>query len=257
MSTQPVAPQDATDPFNKPTADFILRSSDNVDFRVHKAIIIEASPTFEQLFGRPTDALNPDGQRDGLPVARLDETSKILDALLRRCYPVVSITLDSPQEVCDALDSARKFMMPRAEKEFSEQFAARAEREPLSFFAYATQHYGWEKEIAVAAKASLQFPFDPTTPQLQALDAMWYRRLHVYHTACGNALAEQVLHQYEYYDSRYQYETEIIDDGIVHLCSTLVSILITRMESQKHRTKTQKRRRRTKNMPLSNRKSPS
>ena len=40
-------------PFNKPTADVILRSSDDVDFRVHKVILAEASPVFEGMFSIP------------------------------------------------------------------------------------------------------------------------------------------------------------------------------------------------------------
>ena len=37
-------------PFNKPTANIILKSSDDVHFRVRKGILAEASPVFDDMF---------------------------------------------------------------------------------------------------------------------------------------------------------------------------------------------------------------
>lgn len=45
--------KEADAPFNAPGADFILRAFDNVDFRVHKAILSVASPVFESMFTFP------------------------------------------------------------------------------------------------------------------------------------------------------------------------------------------------------------
>ena len=79
----------AAAPFDHAKADIILRSSDNIDFRVFKLFLSLASPFFETLFDIPQpDEENGDQEiKDGLVVVPVTEDSKTLDALLRFCYP--------------------------------------------------------------------------------------------------------------------------------------------------------------------------
>ncbi|KAG6330410.1 hypothetical protein ID866_8679, partial [Astraeus odoratus] len=90
MSDSPAPPSSASPPFGHPKADAILRSSDNVDFRVFQLFLSLASPFFETLFDlpQPSEETSADTETiDGLPVIPMSEDSKTLDALLRFCYP--------------------------------------------------------------------------------------------------------------------------------------------------------------------------
>ncbi|OCH91508.1 hypothetical protein OBBRIDRAFT_792222 [Obba rivulosa] len=98
-------------PFTKPSADAIIRSCDNVDFRVHRAILSEASPVFEAMFSLPRPQLSADDQehRDGLPVITMTETAATLDAVLRFCYPMPDPDFASIDALAEVLEAARKY----------------------------------------------------------------------------------------------------------------------------------------------------
>ncbi|KAH9946495.1 hypothetical protein B0H21DRAFT_822684 [Amylocystis lapponica] len=101
-----------THPFVKPTADIILRSSDNVDFRVHKLILSEASPVFESMFSlpRPTESSDSeDAVVDGLAVVPFGEASRVLGHLLRICYPMPDPGLDTLGDVEPVIEAALKY----------------------------------------------------------------------------------------------------------------------------------------------------
>ncbi|TCD67404.1 hypothetical protein EIP91_012439 [Steccherinum ochraceum] len=211
VAPAPVVSKDALPPFNKPNADIILRSSDNVDFRVHKFMLSEASPAFEDMFAAPSGSLNADEHRDGLPVVHVTESSKVLDAILRCCYPVVAPQLESADTICEALDAAKKFMMERAIKEFKEQFTRHAEKEPHAMYSFAARRFEWDEEILVAARACLRFPFDPIQiPGMQRMDPLAYQRLHVYHLKCGQAQAQIIVDGPE--DSDAIYSTSFLSE---------------------------------------------
>ncbi|TCD61714.1 hypothetical protein EIP91_008023 [Steccherinum ochraceum] len=199
--SQPVsnAPlKDAAAPFNKPSADLILRSSDHVDFRVKKDILTEASPVFDGMVSlpvhSPVEPNNPDF-RDGLPVVRVTETSRTLDHLLRFCYPILNPELGSEVEICEVLEAVRKYMMEQAEKDVGEQLERRASKNAVFLYALCSRHIGWENELRIAAKASLEMPIENALYSVHpgAMDARSFMHLHEYHKQCGDALADIIL----------------------------------------------------------------
>lgn len=83
--------------FTKPTADLALISSDGVIFRVHRIILAEASTFFETMFTLPqpapsvtppSDHNSAQEEYDGLPAIHVTETERVLESLLRLCYPI-------------------------------------------------------------------------------------------------------------------------------------------------------------------------
>ena len=50
VSTSSFARTDAQSPFNQPSADITIRTSDHVDFHVHSQILSQASPVFATMF---------------------------------------------------------------------------------------------------------------------------------------------------------------------------------------------------------------
>ncbi|KZP08741.1 hypothetical protein FIBSPDRAFT_1052241 [Athelia psychrophila] len=71
-------------------ANVIVRSSDDIDFYVSRYLLSYASPVFEGMFSIPSPP-NPedsDETKDGLPVLKLAEDSRILERILLLCYPM-------------------------------------------------------------------------------------------------------------------------------------------------------------------------
>ena len=90
------------EPFEVPDANIIIRSSDNIDFRVHKSLLAMASPFFKDLLSLP----QPSDREivDGLPAVRLPESSELLSCLISIIYPVPTVMPNSYEKVlypCD------------------------------------------------------------------------------------------------------------------------------------------------------------
>src|SRR6266852_9152206 len=85
-----------------PDASIIIRSSDLVDFRVHKSVLALVSPFFEDLLSLPQPS---DGETvDGLPVVQLSEDSELLNCLVSIIYPVRRVTPSSYEKVLYAFN---------------------------------------------------------------------------------------------------------------------------------------------------------
>ena len=88
--------------FEVPDANIIVRSSDFVDFRVHKSVLAMTSPVFKDLLSLPQPS---DGETvDGLPVVRLSEDSELLSSLVSIIYPVLTVTPSSYEKVLFVCD---------------------------------------------------------------------------------------------------------------------------------------------------------
>ncbi|OJT03117.1 hypothetical protein TRAPUB_6305 [Trametes pubescens] len=119
MTVNPPLPgprvSDAAHPFDKPSADIILRSSDLVDFRVYSQILIAASPFFEGLFLVPQPPDEEQPRNYGLPIIEVSEDSETLDYLLRLCYPVKKPQVVALEVIEPILRAAMKYEMELAD----------------------------------------------------------------------------------------------------------------------------------------------
>lgn len=196
--------RDAPAPFNKSTADVILRSSDLCDFRVRRAILAEASSVFEGMFALPqpphTDSsvygpsAGGDEHRDGLPVLAMQEDSRTLDLLLRICYPVVSPSFDSLEALSPVLAAAVKYVVDGAIATIRVDLRRLAKLDPLRVYCLS-MHYGFLEEAEEAAKASLAFPAQPLFaraaqfPELELVNGKILIYLINYRQACVDTLS--------------------------------------------------------------------
>ncbi|KAI1790303.1 hypothetical protein LXA43DRAFT_1083404 [Ganoderma leucocontextum] len=101
-------------PFNDPSADVILASSDNVVFKLHKIILSLGSEFFKDMLcpscNEPqTNDSTLDAEIDGLPVIHVSEPSRVLDKLFRLCYPLDDPPLETIDEVAALLTAALKY----------------------------------------------------------------------------------------------------------------------------------------------------
>ncbi|PSR70422.1 hypothetical protein PHLCEN_2v13673 [Hermanssonia centrifuga] len=85
MSGQPEVQDSVTHipPFNLPDADLVIRSIDNVDFRVHRTTFVMAGG--EDLLARSVQDME-EITLDGTPVVRMDAIQDVVTELLRVCY---------------------------------------------------------------------------------------------------------------------------------------------------------------------------
>ncbi|KAF8555641.1 hypothetical protein OG21DRAFT_1476426 [Imleria badia] len=185
----------AAAPFDHVKADIILRSSDNIDFRVFKLFLSLASPFFETLFEipQPDDETVEQEVKDGLAVIPVTEDSRTLDALLRFCYPCT--LADDPnievlKDAMDVMEAARKYSLDAIETKARKAIVNPKilQVEPLRCFVIA--HRGRLREEALlAAKSTLTHPLIPSWFQeIEFLTATDFLSLLTYHKKCGDAV---------------------------------------------------------------------
>ncbi|KAF9224059.1 hypothetical protein BS17DRAFT_780409 [Gyrodon lividus] len=184
----------ATSPFDHAKADVILRSSDDVDFRVFKLFLSLASPFFETLFDIP-EPIEESGEqeiKDGLAVIPVSEDSKTLDALLRFCYPCTlaeAPNLEELKDVVDVLNAAKKYTLVAIERKIGQALSNPKilKVEALRCFAIA-HHGGLRDETLLAAKYTLRQALVPSWfEEIELLTATDLLMLLTYHRKCGDA----------------------------------------------------------------------
>jgi hypothetical protein len=110
---QAVTVTDANAPFDNPDADVIIRSSDNVDFRVLKLFLSWASPFFGDMFGLPQGPAGSISEeqetRDGIPVIQVTEKSQVMETLLKFCHPNHAPAFKTVEEILPVMEAAIKY----------------------------------------------------------------------------------------------------------------------------------------------------
>jgi hypothetical protein len=85
----------------------VIRSSDFVDFKVHKDVLAAVSPFFKDLL-----SLNqpPDSESiDGLPVVQFFEDSELIRTLVSMLYPLRPVAVPSSYDKVLCLFSTRQW----------------------------------------------------------------------------------------------------------------------------------------------------
>ncbi|KAF7362657.1 BTB domain-containing protein [Mycena venus] len=192
LTTAPSSPRFITrSPFDDggAGADVILRSSDGIDFHVHRLVLSLASSVFKDMFAFPQPDSDP-----VIPTVQVSESARILDLVLRFWYPgaepTVVQTLDDLRETLEALIMKYdvKFVVPSAKKKLREHLAD----DPVAVFSIACR-LQWKDVALEAAKESLKLPlraFESERPrQLQYMTAETYHTLLQYHSECAKVAA--------------------------------------------------------------------
>ena len=144
-----------------PEASIILRSSDQVNFRVHKSVLAMSSPFFKDLLSLP-QPLAPDAEIDGLPVIELPENAGLLDSLIPFLYPITPVIPDSYQKVFALLAACQKYEIESVEFNIRSamkqgKFPAPVKAEAFSAYAIANA-MGLDPETKDAARRTLDQP---------------------------------------------------------------------------------------------------
>lgn len=206
-SPTPGAPVEADAPFNADTADCILRSADDVDFRLHTLILSMVSSVFESMFTLPKPP-SQSTQTDEPPVIPVSEDSPLLDLLFRLIYPTHAVSTceslaSKPLSMIILLyDAADKYAMLSIMPFLREYLVKHASRDPLSAYAFGCRHQ-LRGLIAAAAKATLETDVVelPCSPQLELITAGDFHRLIGYHRQCKAAAGFVALHDWKWIGS--------------------------------------------------------
>ena len=127
---------------NVPDASIIVRSSDKVNFRVHKSVLAISSPFFEDLLSlpQPTD----EERIDGLPVIQLSEDAILLSNLISFLYPTQRrVKPGSYEKVFALLAACQKYDMSSIQQDIRDEvnlgrFPAPDEAQAFSAYAIAS-----------------------------------------------------------------------------------------------------------------------
>ena len=130
----------ADPPFDRPDAPFILRSSDAVDFKIHREILSVASPVFEGMFQIPQPIKDPRESAtasETLPIIDVPEDSDTLDALFRLIYPTDRRRLATTEEVGKVLSASIKYHMDSATSQMVTLLKRFSRTSPIRTYAIA------------------------------------------------------------------------------------------------------------------------
>ena len=169
-------------PFDEDDADVTLRTSDNVEFRVHRVILSLASSVFKDMFSMPQPSLGSTDENDSTrePIT-VSEDGETLDIFLRICYPTINPKLSSLGQLRDVLAAATKYDAPLVLDQMREALMAPEflDSQPLVVFTIACIFHMEEVAQAAAETATtapnLMSTFD--YPKLEDVSAGAYHRL--------------------------------------------------------------------------------
>ncbi|KAL1941207.1 hypothetical protein VTO73DRAFT_7419 [Trametes versicolor] len=165
---------DAPHPFDLPTADLILRTSDLVDFRVHSQVLGLASAFFAAMLALPEPTIgtphpsthDTDAASKDAPVIPVSEDSTTLELLLRLVYPMPKphAQMEDAQMMVPALLAATKYDMALPIETMSERLVAIISKSPLQVWAAACRT-GLESVARQAAEA-LKASWTPSSAEV-------------------------------------------------------------------------------------------
>ncbi|KAH9986365.1 hypothetical protein BJV77DRAFT_1029196 [Russula vinacea] len=138
-------------------ADVILQSSDLVNFRVHRSVLVASSPFFAAMFSLPQP--QNDAAPNELPVVHLSEDAEVLNSLISVLYPVPPEMPLSSDNILSLLSAAAKYDMDEAQSSIRAEASRRgllSSTRAEIFRVYAVAYRkGLISEVATAARLTL------------------------------------------------------------------------------------------------------
>ncbi|KAK0465999.1 uncharacterized protein EV420DRAFT_1709658 [Desarmillaria tabescens] len=164
-------------PFNNASeADLVIRTADNVDFFVLKALLSLKSPTsfFRHVLEPHTS------ERSDLPVLKVKEDSDTFRIMLFFCYPYDTPNIETIEQFTAVGVALKKYCMDNAFKRFVKAAITSRliEEQPLRVFCFAAAN-GWRNTLATPLHPEAELE------DLKHMNALQHFRLRDYHRKCG------------------------------------------------------------------------
>ncbi len=180
-----------------PYPDLICRSSDDVDFQVHRAFLSVASPALYSRIRNVLSVRDESGDSTtSFPVLELEESSRVLAALLRMCYPTITDLPSHPDDYAALLSAAEKYQMARVQDDIRKQWRLVAQPAPLEAYLTASR-MGWMEGAKVAARFTLERKSlaEIYHPSMERTRARAYHSLLLFHESSGTMLRNKLQEQ--------------------------------------------------------------
>ncbi|KAF7794158.1 hypothetical protein EIP86_005289 [Pleurotus ostreatoroseus] len=185
------------------TADLIIRTADNVDFRVHKVILAKASPIFDSILSLPNpppEYAAAEDYVDEIPVLQLTESNRIVDIVLRCCYSISlppSLTFMAMSFIIPLYRAAQKYEAAIVSKRATEILGERCGSKDSCLQAYTiASHLELDGFARWAALTSLSCPEYHITgsrfQELELISAAKYLELVDFHERCREQLQREL-----------------------------------------------------------------
>ncbi|KZV68248.1 hypothetical protein PENSPDRAFT_548901, partial [Peniophora sp. CONT] len=127
-------------PFDDEDADIVVRSADEVDFRLYRVVLCKGSHAFRDMFAAGSAPMTPDEMDEGgRPIIRLPEPARTLRLLFRLMYPVANGDLSDPNDIRALLTALDKYCVEGSSSMAEEILLAQAERSPEFVYALAVR----------------------------------------------------------------------------------------------------------------------
>ncbi|KAI9441850.1 hypothetical protein H4582DRAFT_1935403 [Lactarius indigo] len=176
--------------------DVVVRSSDRVNFPVHKAILASSSPVFKDMFSLPQPPNN--GKVDELPVVDLPEDAELIRSLITILYPIPSKIPASYDRTLALLSAAQKYDMDIVQSFIRDEVARR--QPPVLAGAQAFRAYAIARsrslipEMNTAAFLTLDYPmtFEHLGDDLQLFTGHTLHELSNFRKGCRDELVSCV-----------------------------------------------------------------
>ena len=184
-------------PFTSADADVILRTSDSLDFHVHRNIIQVASPRMLDIIVRD---IPQHATEEAVPVYNMRESSIIVDPLLRFCYPGKrpQLTCLTPTTFLHLLAALKKYgLNDPAEDIVEAHWPTFAGQEPFRFYFHAIA-LGLPEEARICARLVAESPSSKDklslyTSEMESTSCLPYRRLIDYIEKYRTAATQPLL----------------------------------------------------------------
>ncbi|KAF7985186.1 hypothetical protein HWV62_7788 [Athelia sp. TMB] len=171
--------------FKETSADLIIKSSDNMSFRVHKIILSLSSPTFATMFTLPAPP------SDDTPIVDVSEGSETLQHLLQFCYPAPDPEIKSPQGVQAVLEAATKYEMDAIKERVAKRLEPFIKDNALSVYTIAYR-YKLDGQVRLAAKQLLHEALSAKyVAELEFIPASALYQFQDYHYRCRSAVFQR------------------------------------------------------------------
>ncbi|KAI0339872.1 hypothetical protein BDW22DRAFT_550945 [Trametopsis cervina] len=177
--------------FNDNDADVIIRTSDNVDFRVHKLILKRASSVFDDMFNVPTTV-----HAEEIQTVVVTEDGSTLTKLFQLCYPMSGPSFDNIQQIGKLLRVCDKYQMVDMMNRLAKlSLGAFMQSDPLQAYALACCARA-DEEVRKAAfyclGKSLSEIINGGISGIPHITVPSYHALLKYHHACSRAAQETI-----------------------------------------------------------------
>lgn len=126
-------------PFNRNDADIIFRSSDGMEFRLHKQTLIMSSHILEKMV-RESESASAEKPPSTIQTLEIPEQSAVLDLLFRYCYPVVDPKPKTLETVRDVIDAATKYAIPAALEPLTDHLLTYLADQPVRVYIIARRN---------------------------------------------------------------------------------------------------------------------